>query len=405
MSRRVIVVGIGADGMAGLAPASRAELERAAVIYGSERQLDLLDDTVTAERRPWPKPLTDALREIRDDIQCDVHILASGDPMLHGIGATSIRFFGRDRVTVLPHVSSVTLACARLAWSVQDTEVISLMIKTDHAAVRRGSQAIVLMRDGTGPATLASLLTESGRGDSEFTVLEELGGPAERCRTSTAREWAEDPPTDVNDLNVVAVRYLPDERQYGILSDDQFDHDGQLTKQPIRAITVAALAPRPGELLWDVGAGSGSIAIEWCRTSPSCKAIAFERDDVRRQRIIDNGLKHGVDIEVRGEAPRAFREAVLTEGGVDGEPRPAAIFLGGGTSDQELVAKCFHHLARGGRLVANSVTVESEAVLIKFHSAFGGELRRFQHYTGEPLGKYTGWRPAMPITQWIVRKP
>ncbi|CAN5545031.1 bifunctional cobalt-precorrin-7 (C(5))-methyltransferase/cobalt-precorrin-6B (C(15))-methyltransferase [soil metagenome] len=404
-SRRVIVVGIGADGLPGLASASRAELERATAVYGSQRQLDLLDHTITAQRRPWPKPLTDALREIRDDVQCDVHILASGDPMLHGIGATAIRFFGRDRVTVLPHVSSVTLACARLAWSVQDTEVISLMMKPDHTAVRRGGQAIILTRDGTGPASLARLLTETGRGDSEFTVLEELGGPVERCRTTTAREWAAGPPTEVNDLNVVAVRYLPDERQFQVLPDDAFEHDGQITKQSIRAITLAALAPRPGELLWDVGAGSGSIAIEWCRSGPGCRAIAFEQDEVRRQRVTENAIRHGVDIEVRGEAPTAFTEVVLTEGGVNGAQRPTAIFVGGGTSDEGLLGKCYENLQAGGRLVANAVTVESEAVLAKFHKAFGGDLRRFQHYESGPIGTFTGFRPAMPITQWRVQKP
>jgi precorrin-6Y C5,15-methyltransferase (decarboxylating) len=405
MSPRVVVVGIGADGLAGLAPASRVELERATVVYGSPRQLDLLGDTVIAERRPWPSPLLGALGEIRDDATVDVHIVASGDPMLHGIGGSSVRVFGADRVTILPHVSSVTLACARLAWAVQDTEVISLMTKPMQTAVRRGGRSIVLTRDGAGPAALARMLADSGRGDSEFNVLEQLGGPGERCRTSTARDWADEPPTDVDDLNVVAVRYLPDERQFHVLPDDAYEHDGQLTKQTIRAVTLAALAPRPGELLWDVGAGSGSIAIEWCRSGPACTAIAFEQDEVRRQRIIDNAVRHGVDIEVRGEAPRAFREAILNEGGVDGVQPPTAIFVGGGTSDQELLTRCFQDLASGGRLVANSVTAESEAVLIEFHSAFGGELRRFQHYRGEPLGKYTGWRPAMPITQWIVQKP
>lgn len=392
-SPRVIVVGIGADGMAGLAPSSRAELESATVVYGSVRQLALLGDTVTAQRRPWPSPLSGALDEIRDGAT-DVHIVASGDPMLHGIGATSIRFFGRDRVTILPHVSSVTLACARLGWSVQDTEVISLMMKPMQTAVRRGGRAIVLTRDGRGPAELARVLTESGRGDSEFSVLEQLGGPGERRRTSTARTWADESDSDVDDLNVVAVHYLPDDRQYGILSDDQFEHDGQITKRTIRAVTLAALAPRPGELLWDVGAGSGSVTIEWCRSGPGCRAVAFEQDEVRRQRIIDNAIRHGFDVEVHGAAPEAF----------DGVSRPAAIFVGGGTSDHVLLTDCLDRLAPGGRLVANSVTAESEAVLLQQYSRFGGELRRFQHYQGEPLGKFTGWRPAMPITQWTLTK-
>lgn len=391
---RVIVVGIGADGMAGLGGPARRELQAATVVHGSQRQLDLLDDTVTAQRQVWPSPLLGALQDIRDHSRSDVHIVASGDPMLHGIGATCVRIFGADRVTVYPHVSSVTLACARLGWSVQDTEVISLMTRPLHTAVRRGGQAIILARNGTDPAELAALLVATGRGDSEFSVLEQLGGPAERLRSTTARQWVGAAPGDVDDLNVVAVRYLPDDRRLQVLSDNDFEHDGQITKQGIRAVTLAALAPRPGELLWDVGAGSGSVAIEWCRSGPGCRAIAFERDDVRRQRITDNAISHGVDIEIHGAAPGSFEQA---------STHPDAIFVGGGTS--ELLDECYSYLKPGGRLVTNAVTAESEAALVKFHGIFGGRLARFQHYAGEPLGRFTGWRPAMPITQWIVEKP
>ena len=401
---RVVVVGIGADGMSGLAPASSAELRRATVIYGSPRQLDLLDDTVAADRKQWSSPLSGALQRIHDESAGDVHVLASGDPMLHGIGSSCIRFFGAERVTVLPHVSSVTLACARIGWDVQHTEVISLVTAEPHTAVRRGGQAVVLCRDGAGPATLARLLSETGRGDSELTVLEQLGGPAERCRSATARDWAADPPEDVDDLNVVAVRYLPDERHLQVLPDDAFNHDGQITKQSIRAVTLAALAPRPGELLWDVGAGSGSIAIEWCRSGSGCRAIAFERDEQRRTRITANAAAHGVSVDVRGEAPAALTEATLSSGGVDGVQRPTAIFIGGGLTTYGLLHACLQYLPPGGRLVANAVTAESESVLASWHSRMGGELRRFQHYRSEPLGGFTGWRPAMPVTQWLVTK-
>lgn len=391
---RVVVVGIGSDGMAGLAPASRDELARATIIYGSRRQLELLDDTVRAERREWPTPLLDALVAIRDEASGDVHVLASGDPMLHGIGASSVRLFGADRVTVLPHVSSVTLACARVGWSVQDTEVISLVTAEPHTAVRRGGQAVVLSRDGESPATLARLLTESGRGDSEFTVLEQLGGSGERRRDATAREWVTDPPADVHDLNVVAVRYLPDDRRYQVLPDDAFAHDGQITKQMMRAVTLAALGPRPGEMLWDVGAGSGSVAIEWCRSGPGCRAVAFERDEQRRQRIAANAVAHGVSVQVRGDALSEFDDA----------PEASVIFIGGGVTQRGLLDACFGRLPVGGRLVANAVTAESEALLAQWYSQLGGELRRFQHYRGEPLGSFTGWRPAMPVTQWSVTK-
>jgi precorrin-6Y C5,15-methyltransferase (decarboxylating) len=299
---------------------------------------------------------------------------------------------GAERVTVLPHVSSVTLACARLGWAVQDTEVISLMTAEPHTAVRRGGQAVVLSRDGAGPATLARLLAGGGRGDSELTVLEQLGGPAERRRDATAREWAANPPGDVDDLNVVAVRYLPDDARLSVLPDDAFAHDGQITKQSMRAVTLAALAPRAGELLWDVGAGSGSIAIEWCRSGSRCRAVVFERDEQRRKRIAENVLTHGVVVDVRGEAPGAFDDA----------PQPSAVFIGGGLTQPGLLEACYERLPAGGRLVANAVTAESEAVLAQWYSRVGGELRRFQHYNGEPLGAFTGWRPAMPVTQWSV---
>jgi precorrin-6B C5,15-methyltransferase / cobalt-precorrin-6B C5,C15-methyltransferase len=386
----IVVVGIGADGMVGLSPAARAELARATVVYGSRRQLDLLDDTVTAQRREWPSPMLPALREL----PAGVHVLASGDPMLHGIGATLVRMHGADRVKVLPHLSSATLACARLGWAVQDTEVISLVTADPHTAMRRGGQAIVLCRDGAGPAELARLLSVTGRGDSELTVLEQLGGRRERRRDGIASDWAADPPGDVDDLNVVAVRYLPDDRVAQVLPDEVFAHDGQITKQSMRAVTLAALAPRPGELLWDVGAGSGSIAIEWCRSAPGCRAVAFERDEQRRKRITANAVAFGANIEAHFDAPEAF----------DSVPPPAAIFIGGGLSQAGLLDACYERLAAGSRLVANAVTTESEALLTQWYSRLGGELHRFQHYHAEPLGKFTGWRPAMPVTQWVITK-
>jgi precorrin-6B C5,15-methyltransferase / cobalt-precorrin-6B C5,C15-methyltransferase len=390
----IVVIGIGADGMAGLAPASLAELRRATVIYGSQRQLDLLDGSISAVKRPWPSPMLPALRTILEGAGGDVHVVASGDPLLHGVGGSLIRLYGAERVAVLPHVSSVTLACSRVGWAVQDTEVISLVTAEPQAAVRQGGQAVVMSRDGTTPAELARLLTDTGRGDSEITVLEQLGGPAERRRSARAREWAARPPGDVDDLNVIAVRYLPDGRQFAVLPDDAFAHDGQITKQSMRAVTLAALGPRPGQLLWDVGAGSGSIAIEWCRSGPGCWAVAFERDEQRRKRIADNAAAFGAKVEVHFDAPEAF----------DFVPPPSAVFIGGGLTRPGLLDACYDRLVVGGRLVANVVTAESEAVLTQWYSRLGGELRRYQHYRGEPLGTFTGWRPAMPVTQWVVIK-
>jgi precorrin-6B C5,15-methyltransferase / cobalt-precorrin-6B C5,C15-methyltransferase len=382
-------VGIGADGMAGLSGEARAELARAGTIYGSRRQLGLLDESVSAQRHEWPSPMLSALRSLPDG----VHVLASGDPLLYGVGGTLVRLFGTQNVRILPHISSVALACARMGWTVQDTEVISLLTAQPHTAVRRGGRAVVLSRDASTPATLARLLTDTGRGDSRLAVLAQLGGPAERRLDATAREWAVSPPGEFDDLNVVAVHYLPDER-VASLPDDAFYHDGQITKYGVRAVTLATLSGRPGELLWDVGAGSGSIAVEWARIASGCAAIAFECDEQRRDRIRRNAVAFGVTVEVRGAAPDAF------EGAAD----PSVIFVGGGATQPGLLDACFDRLPGDGRLVANAVTAESEAVLVQWYSLLGGELRRYQHYSGEPLGKFTGWRPAMPVTQWAVRK-
>ncbi|MCV7031352.1 bifunctional cobalt-precorrin-7 (C(5))-methyltransferase/cobalt-precorrin-6B (C(15))-methyltransferase [Mycobacterium sherrisii] len=387
----IVVVGIGADGMAGLSEKSRAELHSATVIYGAKRQLDLLDDAVSAQRREWPSPMLPALAALPVDDR--IHVVASGDPLMHGIGGTLIRLHGAQHVHVLPHVSCVTLACARMGWNVHDTEVISLVTAPTHTAVRRGGQAIVLSQGRSTPKALATLLAAHGRGDSEFNILEQLGGPGERRRDGTAYEWAHQASADIDDLNVIAVRYLPDER-ITPLPDDVFAHDGQITKHGIRAVTLAALQPRPGERLWDVGAGSGSIAVEWCRSGSGCTAVAFEQDERRRTNIEFNVAAFGVTIEVRAQAPEHF----------DGAPTPDAIFIGGGLTHPGLLDACLERLAKGGRLVANTVTTESESRVLQAYARRGGELRRFQHYHDEPLGTFTGWRPQHPVTQWSVTK-
>jgi precorrin-6Y C5,15-methyltransferase (decarboxylating) len=241
-------------------------------------------------------------------------------------------------------------------------------------------------------AELAAVLTETGRGASEFIVLEQLGGPGERIRSGPAEAWATAPPSDIDALNVIAIEYLPDERIGGMLPDDALHHDGQITKPTVRAVTLAALAPRPGELLWDVGSGSGSIAVEWCRSGSGCRAVAFETRPDRRMRIVANARAFGADIDVREEAPEGF----------EGAAQPNVIFIGGGLTGPGMLEACLAQLPAGGRLVANAVTAESEAFLVQWHSRLGGELRRFQHYQGEPLGGFTGWRPQMPITQWLL---
>jgi len=279
-----------------------------------------------------------------------------------------------------------------MGWSTQDTEIISLVTAPVHTAVRRGGRAVVLCRDGSTPAELAAVLTETGRGASEFTVLEQLGGPGERIRSGPANAWAGEPPLDIDALNVIAVEYRPDERIGDMLPDDVLLHDGQITKPTVRAVTLTALAPRSGEVLWDVGSGSGSIAVEWCRSGSDCRAVAFEAKPERRARIMSNARAFGAEIDVRGEAPEGFESAA----------HPDVIFIGGGLTGSGMVEACLAQLSAGGRLVANAVTAESEALVVQWHSRLGGELRRFQHYQGEPLGGFTGWRPQMPITQWLL---
>jgi precorrin-6Y C5,15-methyltransferase (decarboxylating) len=385
----VDVVGIGADGWAGLPEPARAVLRAAEVVLGGRRQLDLLDPAVTAERRPLPSPLLPALGEmVRTERR--LVVLASGDPMFFGIGATLSRLDVPIRVHPAP--SSVSLAAARLGWPLEDVEVVSAVgrpLELLHPALQPGRRVLVLVAAPDAADCLRALLSERGYGASRVRVLERLGGADERV---TERPGAHDP------LAIVAVDCVPDAgvaplpRTPG-LPDEVFAHDaGQITKREIRALALAALAPVAGQLLWDVGAGSGSVGIEWMRTHPSCRAIAIEPRDDRRARITANARALGVPglVLVDGSAPAALA----------GLPRPDAIFVGGGVSVPGVLEACADALPTGGRLVANGVTVETEAVLAQWHARVGGTLTRIAIARAAPVGGFTGWRPAMPVTQW-----
>jgi precorrin-6Y C5,15-methyltransferase (decarboxylating) len=330
-----------------------------------------------------------------------VCVLASGDPMFHGIGATLARVLGPDRLHVVPHPSSVSLACARLGWAVDGVEVVSAVARS-LARVRRvlapGARLLVLSEDATTPAALAALLVDAGYGGSTMTVLARLGAPDERTVQGTARDWVH-PPGDP--LNVVAVACAadpgaPTRTEVPGLPDDAYDHDGQLTKREVRAVTLALLAPRPGELLWDVGAGNGSIGIEWLRAHRTCRAVAVESDPARADRIAANASVLGVPSlqVVRGRAPAALA----------GLPAPDVVFLGGGITNPGVLDTCWAALRPGGRLVANAVTLEAEAVLVGARARHGGDLTRIEVSRAAPLGGFTGWRPAMPVTIWAVRR-
>ncbi len=398
----VVVVGIGADGWDGLSPRARRAVEDADVLRGSGRQLALVPDDVPAERVPWPSPMAPALASlVTDHPGRRVVVLASGDPMLSGVGTSLVRLHGAGAVEVVPHPSSVTLACARLGWAVEETQVVSVVgrpveLVAPHATP--GRRLLVLGSDGGTPAQVARLLADRGYGASRLVALAQLGGPAERQVTGTAADW---PHAATDPLVVTAVEVVADPHTVPLptvpgLPDDAYAHDGQLTKRDVRAVTLARLAPLPERLLWDVGAGAGSIGIEWMRVHPSCRAVAVESSAERARRIGENATRLGVPglQVVEGRAPAAL----------DGLPAPDAVFVGGGLTSEGLLEACWAALRPGGRLVANAVTVEGEAVLAAWRARAGGELVRLGVQRAEPVGGYTGWKPAMPVTIWSVTR-
>ena len=398
----LVVVGIGADGWAGLSPASCAEVERADVLIGSARQLALVPASVPAERVAWPSPMSAALPGLVDEqAGRAVVVLASGDPMLSGIGTTLVRLFGADRVRVLPAPSSVSLACARLGWAAEETSVVSLVgrpLDLLTAQLSPGRRLVVLGSDGRSPAAIAALLASRGYGPSRLTALAQLGGPDERAFHGTAEAW---PHADTDPLVLTAVEAVVGHGTAPLptvpgLPDDAFEDDGQLTKRDVRAVTLARLGPLPGQLLWDVGAGAGSIGIEWMRTHPSCRAVAVESRPDRAERIRRNASRLGVPglQVVEGRAPDALSGLAV----------PDAVFVGGGATTLGLLDSCWAALPSGGRLVANAVTVESEAVLARWFARVGGDLVRIGVQRAEPVGSFTGWKAAMPVTIWSVRK-
>lgn len=399
MSERIAVVGIGADGWSGLAPAARERIEAAEVLMGSARQLDLVP-AGEAERVEWPSPLVPALPELLARHQGRrICVLASGDPVYHGIATTLVRLLGADRVDVVPHPSSVSLACARLGWPADRVTVLNLVgrpVELLHRALQPGRR--VLLLGAPPPAAIGKLVTGRGYGESGLTVLEQLGGPAERIRTGPARAW--DAP-EADPLTVIALDCRIDPGAAVLagvpgLPDEAYEHDGQLTKREVRAVVVSRLAPVSGGLLWDVGAGAGSIAIEWARTDPACRAVAIERDPDRAARIERNAAELGVPgiSVVKGAAPAALA----------GLEPPDAVFVGGGGRVPGVLDTCWRALRPGGRLVVTAVTIETEAVLADWYRREGGDLVRIGVQRASAVGGMTGWRPAMPVTIWSVTR-
>jgi precorrin-6Y C5,15-methyltransferase (decarboxylating) len=402
MAAWLTVVGIGEDGLDGLGASARAALSGARIVFGGKRHLALLPVDHKAERRAWPTPFAEAFDQVLALRGQPVVILASGDPMFYGMGASLSRQLGPDEMRVLPAPSSVSLAAARMGWALQEVEVITIHgrpLVLLNRALHDKARLLVLSEDGFSAAHAAGLLTQRGFGPSRITVFEHLGGAKERRRDGIASRWQEG---ETAALNLLAVECVagPEARPLSTLAglpDDAFQNDGQLTKRDVRAVTLARLAPCPGELLWDVGAGCGSIGIEWMRAHPTCRAIAIEANAGRQQLIRANADALGVpglDL-VAGAAPAALGQL----------PQPDAIFIGGGVTEPSLLETCWAALKPGGRLVANAVTVQSEVLLIAWQEKFGGDLTRIAVSQAKPLGDFDAWRAALPVTIFAVHKP
>lgn len=393
------VVGIGEDGVAGLGETARAAIAGAAVVFGGARHLALARELIAGEARAWPTPFdAGAVAALRGRPVC---VLASGDPFQHGVGATLARGIDPGEMTVIPAASAFALAAARLGWALQEVEAISLHGRSEARLwplLHPGARILALTSDGAAPARIAARLAAAGFGGSRFHVLEALGGPRERHRATRADGFGA-PAVDA--LNVVAIEVVADAGAAVVplagLDDGLFEHDGQITKREVRAVTLAALAPRRGELLWDVGAGSGSVAIEWMLRHPSLRAIAIEARADRAARIRRNA-------EAIGTPGLEVIEAVAPEG-LSGLPTPDAVFIGGGGTDPGVLDAALAALPTGGRLVANAVTLAMQALLAETAARRGGSLVTLSVARAVPVGTLTAWRPAMPVVQWSWVKP
>jgi precorrin-6B C5,15-methyltransferase / cobalt-precorrin-6B C5,C15-methyltransferase len=399
--RWLAIVGIGEDGLDGLTPAAQELIAQAEFVVGGKRHLALAGP-LAAETMNWPSPIENALDVIEAHRGRSVCVLASGDPFFFGVGAMLTRRFSADEMISIPAPSAFALAASRLGWSQQDCASLTLHGRPLEAIIPRlqpGARILALSWDDATPAKLAALLTERHMGRSKLTICEAMGGPSERIRTTEAQHFALDNVAALNTiaLEVVAeggARILP--RTAG-LPEEWFEHDGQITKREIRAMTLSSLAPRRGELLWDVGSGSGSVAIEWMLADLANSAVAIELRHDRAERIARNALSFGVPglSVAAGEAPQVFADLAT----------PDAVFIGGGASTPGMIERACDALGAGGRLVVNAVTLEAQAACIDWRARWGGELTQIAIAHAEPVGRYSGWRAAMSIVQWRFVKP
>lgn len=400
MSGWIDIVGIGEDGLAGLGPAARALVDAAEVLVGGDRHLEMVPDGHPAERVRWGKPFDDSYAAIERHAGRRVVVLTTGDPMYYGAGAVLSRRMPEALRSVVPAPGAFSLAAARMRWPLQDVACLSLHGKPAerlYLHLYPGARLLILSDSGNTPAQVAGMLTARGYGGSRVTALEHMGGQREARREALAREWGDGPVAALNTVAVecVAAPGAPALSRLAGLPDDAFEHDGKMTKREIRAATLAALAPLPGQLLWDVGVGCGSVAIEWMRAGG--RAVGIEDNPARAAMAARNALSLGVpELRlVQGKAPAAL----------DGLDAPDAVFVGGGIGTPGLFEACWEALPPGGRFVANTVTIEGEAALAGFHADHGGEMTRLAVSRLSPVARLHGWKPLMQVTQWSVTRP
>jgi precorrin-6Y C5,15-methyltransferase (decarboxylating) len=391
------IIGIGEDGMAGLSPAARTLVETAEVIVGGDRHHQLAPN-VTAQRIAWPSPFDAMISTIKGLKGRRAVALVTGDPLWYSVGARIAKGMPAEEIAYHPQLSAFQFAACRMGWSLADVETLTVHGRPAEQIIpffASGARLLVLTKDHTSPATVAKLLAERGYGASKLTVLAALGGPDEQRFEGAAEGWS----LDVPDFHTLAVECVAGEGAAVMpltgLPDSAFRHDGKMTKRAVRALTLARLAPQRGALLWDIGSGCGSVAIEWMRGAREARAIGIEPRADRRAIAAQNALALGAPALqlIEGEAPAAL----------SGLPAPDAVFIGGGVS-MEVIELCIAALKPFGRLVANAVTLESEAVLLAAFAKHGGELERIAYQAAEPVGPFHGWRALMPVTQWSLVK-
>ena len=398
MTAWLTIIGIGEDGLSGLGNSIRDTVKDAEYLFGGERHLKL----VNKKGFVWKSPLEDSFLELDQLQDKNVVVIASGDPMWFGIGATLGRRYGPSAIKIIPAPSAFSLVAGRLIWPLADIECLTVHgrdLDRVKAFLMHGNRLIILANDGQTPNQLAKLLREAGFSKSFITVFSHLGATNEGHFDGTASDWGHE---DIPDLNTVAIECIADEglqpkaRTPG-LSDEVFEHDGQLTKREVRAITISSLAPMPGQMLWDIGAGCGSIGIEWLRGTLNARAIAVERNMDRLGMINRNALALGVP-----ELKVVFGEA-LTE--IIGLPAPDAVFIGGGVTSDGLLEYCWQNLKPNGRLVANSVTFEGEQRLFEVHQKLGGDLNKIEISRAQTVGGFSSWQALKSVTQLKMTKP